>query len=217
MDNLPEDVFEVTVTIRNNRLKKRRLKLGFSQHVMAKAIGISVAELGGYETFKCSPIDKHGHWKPSALKTADYFEVDPGELWPDVIHMVTQSKVTKTMSSEEMGLFTGSDRMAAALPPSYALEAKELKYQIHSTLSELKPHEEYVIKLYFGLDGHGQKTVVEIANDENIMNEIRRLGRCYYLRDSTSDVYIVRHTLDKALTKLRHPSRANQLRPYIKE
>jgi transcriptional regulator with XRE-family HTH domain len=183
--------FEITVIIRNNRLKARRKKLGFSQIVMAQAIGITTKHYAEYETLKRSPFDKNG-WRKDAILICEFFETEPDELWPEIVHMVTKNTVTRTVSAAEMNLFTGQHSCSSMLPPTRSLASKELSEALDRTLKTLNSSEEKVIRKRFGI-GEKEKKPIDIARELNLTRA--RIGQIEI----------------EALKKLRHPSRANKI------
>ena len=70
---------------------------------------------------------------------------------------------------------------------------------VMQSLSELSDREKQIIMLRFGINGDGPMTLEEIGNIFNITRER------------------VRQIETKALRKLRHPSRANKLKCYIRK
>ncbi|WP_295715585.1 RNA polymerase sigma factor RpoD/SigA [uncultured Mitsuokella sp.] len=72
-----------------------------------------------------------------------------------------------------------------------------LKEQLPKILSTLKPREEQVIRLHFGLDDGRAETLQEIGDKFGVSRER------------------IRQIEEKALRRLRHPSRSRQLREYL--
>ncbi len=93
-----------------------------------------------------------------------------------------------------LGDFIGDDD---AVTPEEAASFTMLKEQLESVLHTLSPREERVIQLRFGLlDGHPRT-----------LNEV---GREFHLTRER-----IRQIAAKALSKLRHPSRAQTLHDYL--
>jgi RNA polymerase primary sigma factor len=78
------------------------------------------------------------------------------------------------------------------------IEKVELRHEIDLMLSRLKPKEERVIRLHFGLDG--EKTPMDLAS----------IGR---LMDLTKER--IRQIKEKAMKKLRSPERNKRLNSYL--
>lgn len=81
--------------------------------------------------------------------------------------------------------------------PEAAYNKVEIVNTLESVLSTLDEREATIIKMRFGLDGKGSRTLGEVGETLNLSKErIRQLEA-------------------KALRKLRHPSRAKKLRDFI--
>ena len=76
---------------------------------------------------------------------------------------------------------------------------KSLRSDIHKALATIGPLESMFIKLRFGLDGKGGRTLQEIATQLEIKPERVRIIET------------------KALSELRHPSRWHLLGPWLRE
>ena len=83
--------------------------------------------------------------------------------------------------------------------PDVLLMRRALGEEIESALDGLKEREREVIRLYFGLDGTQQMNLEEIGCKYGLTRER------------------IRQIKDKALSKLRHPKRAQKLMPYYTE
>ncbi len=123
---------------------------------------------------------------------------------------ITEEEVAKTMSisqthlSLDAPMTPGEDnRLLDYLPdtvnptPEDEIFEKALTSSIHEALSGLKERESKILRLYFGLDGAEPMTLEEIGAVLNITRER------------------VRQIKEKALSRLRHVSRARALESYL--
>lgn len=123
---------------------------------------------------------------------------------------ITEEEVAKTMSisqthvSLDAPMNTGEDnRLLDYLPDSTSLTpdeemfGKALTQSITEALAGLKEREAKILRLYFGLDAHEPMTLEEIGATLNITRER------------------VRQIKEKALSRLRHVSRARALESYL--
>ena len=140
-------------------------------------------------------------WTSSVLKMADFFEVEPEELFPDAVLNLRKSKDERLIDADELG-----DMLARQLPPppppptpQDLLEAKELSLQVQRLLEALSAREKFVISCRFGLLGVAPMTLAEI-------------GSCY--KTSGDRVRVIE---GEALRKLRHPSVNRKLREMLED
>ena len=123
---------------------------------------------------------------------------------------LTEEEVAKTMSISQTHLSLdapvtpGEDnRLLDYLPdtvsptPDEEMFDSALTESIHLALSQLKEREAKILKLYFGLDGSEPMTLEQIGAVLNITRER------------------VRQIKEKALSRLRHVSRARALESYL--
>ena len=80
--------------------------------------------------------------------------------------------------------------------PDEMMLKNSLEYEIHAALDTLDDREKEVIRLYFGLTGDAEMTLEEIGVQFRLTRER------------------VRQIKEKALRKLRHPTRGRKLIPY---
>ena len=84
-------------------------------------------------------------------------------------------------------------------PPDAMTLRNTLKDEISSALSTLDEREQKVIRLYFGLGGGAEMTLEEIGKQFRLTRER------------------IRQIKEKALRKLRHPTRGRKLMPYTED
>ncbi|OIP39206.1 MAG: RNA polymerase sigma factor RpoD [Deltaproteobacteria bacterium CG2_30_63_29] len=83
------------------------------------------------------------------------------------------------------------------LSPSEAVISMNLAEQTRKVLSTLTPREEKVLRMRFGIGEKSDHTLEEVGQDFDVTRER------------------IRQIEAKALRKLRHPSRAKQLKPFV--
>jgi RNA polymerase primary sigma factor len=84
-----------------------------------------------------------------------------------------------------------------AVSPSDAVISHNLKEQTRKVLATLTPRQERVLRLRFGIDESADHTLEEVGQDFGVTRER------------------IRQVEAKALRKLRHPSRAKRLNPFV--
>jgi len=85
----------------------------------------------------------------------------------------------------------------SAVSPSEAVISHSLKEQTRKLLATLTPRQERVLRLRFGIDEQADHTLEEVGQDFGVTRER------------------IRQVEAKALRKLRHPSRAKRLNPFV--
>jgi RNA polymerase primary sigma factor len=84
-----------------------------------------------------------------------------------------------------------------AISPAEAVISHNLRSQTRKVLATLTPRQERVLRLRFGIDECADHTLEEVGQDFGVTRER------------------IRQVEAKALRKLRHPSRAKRLRPFV--
>lgn len=133
---------------------------------------------------------------PEAEDIAAQLEVTVDEVQETILHgRSVRSLDASFRDEEEQSLL---DVLADDRQESPELEVMKgcLRHQIESALGSLVGREAEILRLYFGLDGEPPMTLDQIG------------GRFSLTRER------VRQIKEKALHRLRHPSRSDQLRTY---
>ena len=90
--------------------------------------------------------------------------------------------------------FIGDKKIA---PPREATVNQDLREQTKKVLSTLTPRQEKIVRMRFGIEEKADHTLDEVGQDYNLTRER------------------IRQIEDKALRKLRHPSRSKKLKTFI--
>lgn len=121
------------------------------------------------------------------------------ELFPPLLYLdsMTRSGVAEVSSAQFVGL---SAARRFALPPAQDEELDGAKQHevLEAVLATLTPREERVLRQRFGLDGD-ERTLEQVGDALGVGRERAR------------------QIEQKALRKLRHPSRADHLKPFLPE
>lgn len=142
---------EVTLRVRNNRLKERRLALGLSQKKLADAVGIS---FGGYcqlESMSASPKCSNKRvgfgpgaqfvgerWRDIASELACFYGVTEEELFPDAVLNVDRAVAVRKVDVNDLPMLM-SDHEVRRLTegPEEALEAREMGQAVNDAIAKL--------------------------------------------------------------------------------
>lgn len=184
---------ELTLRLRNNRLKQRRDALGMTQAALAAAAGVSVAAYQELEGLRRSPQagDAGGwRWREAALLLARFHCVEPEVLFPPSVLKVETSVASRKVDAAELSPLLTQHQQRLLEAPDVAHDREELREQVKLALARLSPREAQVLRLRFGLDGDGVRTLNEIGAALDVGPER------------------VRQIEAKALQKLKKPSMA---------
>jgi RNA polymerase sigma factor (sigma-70 family) len=199
-DTKPTKEFEVTVIVRNNRLKKRRVQLGLTQPDMADLIGIPMSVYARFEKLQLSPFDKDGNWRTHALALCDFFHTTPWELFPDAVvrfgETAVGSTVVREVAAENLDQLSAQAVMGELPAPDAAFDAQALLEATEQALAVLTPKERTVIEYRFGLSGQTM-TYTEIGRMLDLSHSRIAQIEC------------------EALRKLSHPCISRILRPHL--
>jgi RNA polymerase sigma factor (sigma-70 family) len=169
---------ELTVRLRNNRLKERRDALGMSLKTFALAANVPKTPYQELELLRRSPIaevDGSWQWQKIALKLAAFYEVDPEELFPPTILDIKTPLVIRKLDANDILPLPPQNQQKLIDSPDVALEHRERNERVESVLASLKPQQAQVLRLRFGLNKDGEHLYSEIASALNIPRERVRL------------------------------------------
>ena len=138
--------FELTMRLRNNLIKRRRLSLGKSPRQLAADAGISYSKMLEYEGLKANPVStKTLTWKPSARALAYALGVLPEDLFPEtVLDVVDPTIVREVKAADVRGL--ASARAVAELPNPYDVTVQNrINSELKEAMRRLTPEEQQVV------------------------------------------------------------------------
>jgi len=119
-----------------------------------------------------------------------------------ILTLTTKLIVEKEIPLEKLlPLSQVSEKLLPAVEPEVLdkLYKEDLKHIIKESLSTLTDRESDIIKLYFGIGYDKQHTLDEIADRYNVTRER------------------VRQIKERAIKRLRHPSREERLKNFIED
>jgi RNA polymerase sigma factor (sigma-70 family) len=183
---------EVTVRVRNNRLKERREALGMSQPELAAAAGVSLTAYRELEALRRSPrIEGQGswRWREIALQLARFHCVEPEELFPPTVMAVGTPVASRRVNGDDIFPLLTAHQERLLESPEVAHERTEIRERVQQALASIPPRDAKVLRLRFGLDDGVERTLEEVGVDLDVQRER------------------VRQLEARALRTLRHPSR----------
>ncbi len=193
--------FRVTMQLRNNRMLEIREAHGWTQHQAAAACGVAPQAWGGLETLREHPMRWYGGgkgkprflaWSQAARAISVALEVEPEKLWPEAVQGVKGGRHSLRVGADEARALMGSVQDTAQL-----VDGAELAEQTRKVLATLTMREEKVLRMRFGIGEKSDHTLEEVGQEF----EVGR-GRIQQIEA-------------KALRKLRRPSIARGLAPFV--
>jgi RNA polymerase sigma factor (sigma-70 family) len=137
-------------------------------------------------------VSERARWKMALALGVPEDVLFPGEI--DALPHDGPPQIELSMTREDIRSVEAPD------PHVQLIEGAEhhaLAERIGETLATLGPRERRVVELRFGLDGNGSRSLDEVGHDLGVTRER------------------IRQIETRALRKLRHPSRAKALRPFM--
>lgn len=152
------DEFEITLKLRNNRMRGRRKELGLSVPRAAEMAGIHFQLWWKYEALRLSPF-RHKNakqvWKVSALSVARVLGLAVDECFPEAVCAVVAPEATRTIKAEELIAFSEFVSATALEEPKSAEQLLVLCQRSSAVVrarEELSPRLRNVVELRFDDD-----------------------------------------------------------------
>jgi hypothetical protein len=183
--------YRIVAKVKNNRIVSRIEAAGFSSvSAFCIAHNLSKSDVGELIAMKVAPVGRRG-WGKTVLNLASALHVEPEALFNEKqfagnAHsgLIVREVDDPTISLENTSI---EDRMLPS--PDEAVTAK---IDAQHFMECLSPRERLVVEMSFGMNGHLESTLDEIALQIGGVTRER-----------------ARQLLFKSLRKMRHPSRAH--------
>lgn len=194
--------FNIKVSVRNNLILQAIRKQGYTNIAkFAKECEVSLGGLYDLINLKEAPLNASGEFSKPAKELMEALGACPVELWTDeqLTMQLRSNTVERELSKESLQIALQSNaRSLIGLDyPEQALEEVDNTRVIGDKLDSLTRREAKVLRLRFGIDGVKEHTCEEIGD----------LFGCTGGRINQIEL--------KALRKLRHPSRSDDLQDML--
>ena len=165
------------VKIKNNRLVERRESLGLTQKTMAEVVGVPHAHYERLENLRRSPV-VDGEWTRDALQIAEYYDCDPGELFPEAVVAVREPSAERRLDGAELApLALSAHSRRLLLPPDESVAEGELRDEVRKVVAVLPPREQEVLTRVYGLDGEEPQGAAELSRNDPTRPSSTRLDQ----------------------------------------
>ena len=173
--------YRVKVTVSNARIRRAIENAGFKTvGALCAHAGLSPSEVGGLVNMKDSPISsKTGAWRNIVLELSDALGVAPDDLFSESQRVVKLKTNTGYKDVEESSLVRIAasyinERRLEDLQENAAVEEiadSQVTNIISNALTVLKPRQQKILNMRFGLNGHKEMTLDEVAKDFNLSRD----------------------------------------------
>ena len=117
-------------------------------------MGISLAAYAAMETMRRYPLDKFGIWKKTAQQVADFYGVEPGELFPQAVLDVANPVSSKKIDATDLAsmLEVHEVNRLQERNPSELGDVLEAHHVVKRVMQDLTDRERDVVCGRFGID-----------------------------------------------------------------
>jgi RNA polymerase primary sigma factor len=194
--------FNIKVSVRNNLILRAIRDQGYTNlNKFAKACEVSITGLYDLVNLKDAPLTVDGEFSKTAKQLMEALGACPVELWTEeqLTMRLRSNTVERELSKESLQIALQSDaRSLIGLDyPEQEIAEVDNARVIGDKLDSLTRREAKILRLRFGLDGVEEHTCEEIGD----------LFGCTRTRINQIEA--------KALRKMRHPSRSDDLKDML--
>lgn len=187
--------YRVITRVKNNLLLSAIEKAGYKTvSEFGKKANICITALCDIASFRQSPLDKNGDWRPIVHRMCEALNKMPCELFTERQMYLTGARA-KTVEVSEAEAVWALENIVTA-DPQKMLETQELHNALRAALDMLTPREKEILTLYYGLDGPALG-LHEISEKFGVTR-----ARIAAIRD-------------RGLRKLRHPYRSREIKEML--
>ena len=168
--------YRVQVTVKNNLLLNAIEKAGYkSVSDFCEGAGLpNKSEVGNLINLKSSPVLKNGELSALAKKILDFLCALPEDLWTEeqLFMRLETNKGYMHLDKQQMDVLSYGERPQDTPELEDLVMRKELQAKVQEVLGTLRPTQQLVLKLRFGMnDQQEMYTLDEIADKLNVTRE----------------------------------------------
>lgn len=193
--------YRIEIKVKNNNILKMIEKRGYSTVGefcrLNPAVTNDVALIGELVNLKKSPLSANGDYRPMVYRLCDSLECTPEDLFTDTQLRTALETNKRTLQVNEAEMQFALENMNATRSLEQIIDDRDLNTKLFEALDKLTPREKKGIEMNFGLNGMHEHTLQEVADYFGVT------------RERTRQIIL------KAMRKLRHPSRTEDLRIYM--
>jgi len=192
--------YRIDVKVRNNVILKKIESSGYKsigEFCRLNNLMNLVGRLGEIVNMKSSPLKSDGSWQTIILKCSEILGYAPEDFFTEsqLNTIIKNNKRSYLVEEAEMKFMIDNHSESNLLED--IISKDEMKNTVMDKVNTLSPRESKVLRLRFGLDGEDFHTFEEAGKVMDVSRER------------------IRQIEAKALRKLRHESRSDDLRDFI--
>jgi RNA polymerase sigma factor (sigma-70 family) len=164
----------VIVTIKNNALLTAMRAAGCENAAaLARDSGVSYHRVCDYLNLKIAPLRQDGEWRSCILAISKTLRTLPEDLFPAPFmrRALDTNRVTREVDAEDLPALVGSSATSIAYDPERAVAMGAAVGALDTALASLRPREQRILQMYFGLNGDPPRTFEEIARSFNLSRD----------------------------------------------
>lgn len=164
----------VIVTIKNNALLTAMRAAGCeSGGALARASGVSYHRVCDYLNLKIAPLRQDGEWRSCILAISKTLRRLPEDLFPAPFmrRALDTNRITREVDAEDLPALVGSSTTSIAYDPERTVAMNAAVGALDAALASLRPREQRIVQMYFGLDGEAPRTFEEIGRSFNLSKD----------------------------------------------
>jgi hypothetical protein len=164
----------IIISVKNNALLTAMRDAGYEKPAaLARDSGASPHRVYDYLNLKIAPIRKDGEWRACILAISKVLRRLPEDLFPAPFlrRALSTNRVTREVSAEDLPALVGSSTTSIAYDPERTVAVDAAVGALDAALTSLRPREQRILKMYFGLDGDPPRTFQDIARSFNLSGD----------------------------------------------
>jgi DNA-directed RNA polymerase specialized sigma24 family protein len=164
----------VIVTIKNNALLTAMRAAGCENAAaLARHSGVSYHRVCDYLNLKTAPLRQDGEWRSCILAISKALRRLPEDLFPAPFmrRALDTNRVTREIDAEDLPALVGSSTTSIAYDPEQAVAMGAAVGALDAALASLRPREQRIMQMYFGLDGEAPRTFEDIGRSFDISKD----------------------------------------------
>lgn len=167
--------YRVQVTVKNNLLLNAIEKAGYkSVSDFCEDAGLRANQVGNLINLKSSPVLKNGELSALAKKILDFLCALPEDLWTEeqLFMKLETNKGYMHLDKQQMDALSYGEKPQDTPELEDLVMRKELQAKVHEVLGTLRPIQQFVLKMRFGMNDEKEMyTLDQIADKLDVTRE----------------------------------------------